>query len=265
MALPVALGVASSVVQAGRGIFGLISSIRKNREARKILRNTKRPVYNRQREVDEVYDLAANDLAANDVRDYVTNQAGTGLSQAIDAIIKSGGAADFQTIYSNYGDTLERGAMMVSQDRSRRIANYNNAAYNLAKAKDTEFQYNKDAPFKDAMRRANALKGESAKELNSFFENTSGALANAAIAFTKPGDNGLDGTGMEDMQGGTAARRVGGTVAQPTVPNQNVLVESARTPINYNAFDVDLNEAELLEQYNLMYENGLSLADFQDL
>lgn len=200
LAVPLVLGGASAATRLAKGFFGLFSSIKKDRAANEILKNTKRPIYNRPEEINDVANLAASELSSNDTVDFVKTNAESGLSQGIDAILKSGGTADFSTIMNKYGQDLNQAAATVLLDRSRRVANYNNAVYNVAKAKDAEFMYNKDAPFKDNMQRVGQLKAESAKEKASFFTETSGALADMATAFSKPGKYGGKGGGAAAVE-----------------------------------------------------------------
>lgn len=177
-------------VQAGKSIYDLFDSIHKNREANKIYRTTKRPVYNRPGEIDDVYNTAASEINNTAASDGMERQASQGLSDGIDAVLKSGNGADFNTIYNNYGKNLNNALAIQNQQRAQRIASYNNAAYNFGKAKDTEFQFNKVAPYMDAMQRAALLKEQGAKALADSFTNVAGAASNFALSQEKPGKYG---------------------------------------------------------------------------
>lgn len=183
-------GVVSTAFQFGKGIYDLFDKVKKDREADKIYRNTKRPVYNRQSEIDDVYNIAGSEVNNTALVDSMERQAGQGLSAGIDAVLKSGDGADFSTIYNSYGNSLNQALQIQQQDRARKIAAYNNSAYNLAKAKDTEFQYNRAAPYADKMQQAALLKSQGAKAGADAFTNFSGAFANLGTMTEKPGQYG---------------------------------------------------------------------------
>lgn len=187
---------AASVVQVGKGVYDVFDSARKNNEAKKIYKDTKRPVYNRQKEIDEVANLTASEIQNTTLADSYERQAQQGLSQGIDAVLKSGGKADFSSIYGNYGTSMDRALQQLTRERAGKIAANNTAQYNLAKAKDTEWQYNVDAPYKDAMKRAAQLKEQAAKAKADAFTNIAGGISNFGISQLKPGEGGKGGGGV---------------------------------------------------------------------
>lgn len=141
---------ALAVAAVGAG-YKIYDSSRKKKEAKKIEKNTRRPVYNKPGEVNDVYNLMATEVNDTGLQDYVTQQTGLSEANGIDAILKSGGKADFATIHSTYGSQLGKMLQQLKSNRANNIASFNNAAYAKGRASDTEFQYNQDAPYKDAM------------------------------------------------------------------------------------------------------------------
>lgn len=180
---PLSAGASAGVsgLTAGYKIF---DSIRKSNAANTINAETKRPIYNHSSLVDDAYNTAESEVNNTQEQDLGTQQLDNGLSGGIDAILKSGGKADFSTIYNNYGTQMKGLLATLSKSRDSRIAAANNAAYNLAAAKDAEFQYNQDAPFKDAKQREALLRQQSAQSLNEGLSDFAGGVGNALTAAT---------------------------------------------------------------------------------
>ena len=202
--------IISSGVSGLASAYKLFDSVRKNKQAKNIERNTKRPVYNRPGEIDDVYNIAASEVDNTAMKDFATDQANQTFTAGVDAILKSGGKADFATIYNTYGNTLKSLSYALSKERDAKIAAFNNAAYNKAKAKDTEFQYNKDAPYKDAMQKAAALRGQGEQSKNEAISLLGAGVSNYLIANARPGEYGVN-----DIPEATGANRV--SMANPTI------------------------------------------------
>lgn len=194
------LDFASAGLSALSTGYKIYDSVRKNKQAKEIERNTKRSIYNRPEEIDNAYNFAASEVDNTGLQDYITTQANQGLSTSLDAILKSGGKADFATVNNSYGNTLRAAIGAISKDRAQKIATLNNTAYNLARAKDAEFQYNKDAPYKDKMQKAAMLRGQAAQSANEAFGVAAAGLSNYATATTRPGEY-----GVSDVEGAPSA------------------------------------------------------------
>lgn len=190
MPKPNPFAVAAAAVQIGKGVYDAFDAARKNKESNKIRKETKRPINNRQTEIDDIANLTTSEVQNTTLADSLERQSEQGLSQGIDAVLKSGGKADFSTIYSNYGSSMDRAIQQQARDRSAKIAAANTAKYNLAKAKDTEWQYNVDAPYKDAMKMAAMLKEQAAKAKADAFTNIAGGFSNLGTSMLKPGEGG---------------------------------------------------------------------------
>lgn len=251
------VGAASAALGIIGGIGGLFGSIKKNREAKKIKKQaedlrkrTVRPVYNIQDEVKEVADLAESELQNNSIADRAMNDARLSLSQGIDAILKSGGRADFSTINSNYGNILKSVVQQLNVDRSRKIAGYNEAAYNLAKAKDTEFQYNKAAPFADRMQLAAKLDEQAAalrKDAQQQTANSLGTIIGSgsafATAFNSPDPGRSDPNNTNGIIGRTASRvnaneRVASELPGFIPPDYSTQPEETPQPYEQNLIEI---------------------------
>jgi hypothetical protein len=197
---PISAGI--SGLTAGYKIY---DSVRKNKAANAIERNTKRPIYNHSSLIDDAYNTAMAEVNNTQGQDLATQQLDSGLYGGIDAVLKSGGKADFGTIYNNYGTQMKGLLATTEKNRDSRIAAANNAAYNLAAAKDAEFQYNQDAPFKDAKQREAQLRGQAAQSLNEGISAIAGGVGNALTENLKPGQYGT--TGSVDNTGVNTAPR----------------------------------------------------------
>jgi len=180
--------------------YKIFDSIRKNRQAKELAKNNVRPVYQRGSEIDDVYNLSASELGNNQQQDFVAQQLAQSQSSGIDAILKSGGRADFGVINNAYGSQFQAALSNLSKVRDQKIANFNNAAYSLAKAKDAEFQYNKDAPYKDAKQAEALLRQQAEQSKNEAISMAIGMEANAKTQGLTPGQYGenevTQGTGQ---------------------------------------------------------------------
>lgn len=220
MAIPL---IIAAGVMAAKGIYSLSKSVKKNREAKKIRANTKRPVFNRATELDNAYGLAASDLDSTALSDLYERQANNGLSESIDAVLKSGGRADFNSIYNNYGGVLANALQIQNQTRAQRIANLNNTAYSLAKGKATEFQYNKDAPFKDQMQLAGLLNTQAEQQSAEAFSDFAGAASALGTGLSMPGRTGK--SPVDDFSGDGQSPVTGDVTRQAPdfyTPDRNV-------------------------------------------
>lgn len=217
-------GNAAIATQAAKGIFDFADSIIKNRAAAKIYKNNKRPVYNRPGEIDDVYYSTLSELQNSDQEAFGSQSLDRGLATSIDALMKTGSGFDFGTVYNTYGNQLRGLTQQLQADRAAKLGAYYNAAYNLGKAKDTEFQYNKDAPFKDAMQQAAALKQQGAQAQASGFTNLSGAFSNYATSRLKSNVPENQGGGFYDLPNNQrdAAMPIGGVGQEMGLsPNRN--------------------------------------------
>ena len=185
-------------ISAGLGVaataYNVVDSVNKNNAAKKIGESNARPIYNAPEEIDQVKQLAASEVNNTFLEDSVLRTLGQSQSQGIDAILKSGGKADFSTIHSSYGNNLTAALQMLYKDRDQKVATLNNAAYNSGQSKDAEFQYNQDAPFKDRKQQEAILRNQSAQAAAQAFNMAASTVSNYATANTKPGDYGDDDT-----------------------------------------------------------------------
>jgi len=171
--------------------YKIFDSIRKNKQAKDIAKNNVRPVYQRSGEIDDVYNLSASELGNNQQQDFAAQQLAQSQASGIDAILKSGGRADFGVINNSYGNQLQAALTNLSRQRDQKVANFNNAAYSLAKAKDAEFQYNKDAPYKDAKQAEALLRQQAEASKNEAISIAAGMEANSKTEDLAPGQYGV--------------------------------------------------------------------------
>lgn len=223
--------IAGGVTVAAAG-YKVYDTAHKNSQAKKLAASNKRPVYNADGTIREVYDIAAANLDNTSLLDYGTNQLEQGQFAGIDAILKSGGRADFGTINNAYGSNLKALIAQMDAKRDQRVATYNNAAYNLSQSRDAEFQYNQDAPFKDKKQQEAMLRQQAEQSKNEAISLAGSAVANYGIATTKPGQYGTTG----NIAGNTAntGARVGQQVQPPQVTfaaRGNTLDASTNMPV----------------------------------
>lgn len=230
--LELAMAAKGELTQKMKGYYDLIDGLRKNKQANTLYKKYKRPTYKRPEEIDQNYDLAGNELGNDYYANYVGQGLRQGLSRGIDTILKSGGNADFETVYSNYGDSLNSAIGSFEQQRAQRLNSFYTQALNKAKAKDAEFQYNIDAPYKDAMAKAALLKTQSQKAIAGYFNAMIGAAANQGTANTKPGYYGNQpGSGVKEPNGiERVPASMSGIAEQPELSNPSFNVRGLNIP-----------------------------------
>ena len=209
----VGIAVGTSIAGAGYKIF---DSVKKDKQADKIAAANQRPVYDHPEEIDQVYDVAASEVNNTLEEDLATQQLQLNASDSIDAILKSGGRADFGVINGTYGNQLRAMIASLAAKRDARIAAYNTAAYNKAKAKDAEFSYNEDAPFKDAKEQEALLRQQGEQSKMAGINGIIGVASDLATGNLKPGQY---GTQAPPPSVGPELRAPAPTIAAPvTIP-----------------------------------------------
>lgn len=179
---------ALAVAAVGAG-YKIYDSSQKKKQAKKIEKNTVRPVYNKPGEINDVYNLMASEVNDTGQQDYVSQITGLSEANGIDAILKSGGKADFATIHNTFGSQLGQMLQQLKSNRANNIASFNNSAYAKGKASDTEFQYNQDAPYKDAMQLKALLLTQSEQSKADAVNLAASGVANYGTATLSPGSN----------------------------------------------------------------------------
>lgn len=154
--------IAVAVVGAGTSIY---ASQKKKKDAEKAAKAAKkeagtRPTYKAGPEIDDVYNLSSSEIDNPQLQDYVSRELEDNASNGIDAILKSGGKADFSTIHSQFGGGLRSAIAAIQKERAQKIATFNASAYNKAKSRDTEFQVNQLDPYKDKSQLASKLEDQ---------------------------------------------------------------------------------------------------------
>lgn len=205
------VAISAGVAAVGTG-YNIYKSAKKNSAANKIAESTKRPVYNAPREINDAYNLSLADANDTSMQDFATDALGQNEANGIDAILKSGGKADFGVIHGTYGNNLKAILAEINKNRSAKMAAVYNAAYNNAQAKDAEFSYNEDAPFKDLKQKEGVLRQEAAQYEADAFKTVSQGISNVAHFKLKPGDYGDDNPSFE-----TVPQKVVTNVELPTV------------------------------------------------
>lgn len=235
----VAVGV--GVVTTGYKVY---DSARKNSAAKKLAANNVRPDYTPSPEIGDVYNLALSEVNNTQQQDYATRQLDNSFSNGIDAVLKSGGKADFGTVYNTYGNQMNAILSTLSKSRDAKIAAANNAAYNVAASKDASFQYNQDAPFKDAKQREAILRQQAEQSKMDAIDTAASTVANYGTATTNPGQYGT--TGSIDNTGVNTA---------PRMANANP--EKIGTYNQTHGFDI--NSTQLPGSVNAPASNDLSV------
>lgn len=182
------------VVGTGYSVYkGAHDSAQKKKAAKELTANTRRPYYNKPKEIDDVYNLNASEINDTGLQDYATQISGQSEANGIDAILKSGGKADFSTIHNAFGSQLGQALQAIKSQRANNIAKFNESAYAKGKASDTEFTYNQDEPYRNSRQLAALLQTEAAAEDANTTQNAvNGAISlasNYATATTSPGSN----------------------------------------------------------------------------
>jgi hypothetical protein len=208
------------IIGAAVGAYKIYDSIHKSSQAKKLAKSNIRPVYKADGSIQDVVDLAGSELNDKTSSDYADRELRLGQSAGIDAILKSGGKADFSTINSTYGNNLTRILAQVQQERDRKVAAYNTAQYNLAKSKDAEFMYNQDGPYKDKKQQEAQLRQQSAQSASDATNAIISGVSAYGMATNKPGEYGTVGTGSDGSgMGGTYYTSAGApATATPGTP-----------------------------------------------
>ena len=232
-----------AIIAAGVGVvstgYTLYSSAKKDAAAKKLAKDNVRPNYKAGPEAGDVYNTSLAEVDNPQLQDYATNQLEQNQSSGIDAILKSGGKADFGVINNTYGTQLRSALATIQKNRDSKIAASNNAAYNLSASKDAEFQYNKDAPYKDAKQQEAILRQQSEQLKADAISSAASTVSNYAIATNKPGQYGNNGSltesnrisnGNPDLITSTSLVPTGGNAT-----NGNQISNSIGTPGIINA------------------------------
>lgn len=191
-----------AIVAAGVGIvstgYSVYNSAHKASQAKKLAASNVRPVFKPDGSIDDVLTLSASNINNDRLLDYGANQIQQNESSGIDAILKSGGKADFQTINNSYGSNIK--AVIASADAAKdaRIAAFNNAAYNKAKSADASFQYNEDAPYKDTKQQEASLRAEAEQSKMDAISGAATTVANYGTMTIKPGDGHANANARRD-------------------------------------------------------------------
>ncbi len=246
-------------ISAGVGIaataYNVVDSVNKNAAAKKLGESNTRPAYNAPPEIDEVKQLAASEVNNTYLEDSVMRNLAQSQSQGIDAILKSGGKADFSTIHNTYGTQLTAALQTLYKDRDQKIATYNSAAYASAQANDAEFQYNKDAPFKDKKQQEATLRQQSAQAASAAFSTAASTVSNLGIAKAKQGQY-----GTQDPNAPNTAQHV----AEPVFEKPQTMaqayfgnIEDLRTSVNRNNLTAPAQTTAVTDFYGGYHdENG---------
>ena len=194
------VAISAGVAAVGTG-YNIYKSAKKNSAANKIAESTKRPVYNAPREINDVYNVSLADANDTGMQDFATDALGQNEASGIDAILKSGGKADFGVIHGTYGNQLKSVLAEINKNRSAKMAAVYNAAYNNAQAKDAEFSYNEDAPFKDLKQKEGVLRQEGAQYEADAFKTASQGVSDVGNILLHPGAYGKNKSSFETVPG----------------------------------------------------------------
>jgi hypothetical protein len=144
-------------------------------------------------------------------------------------------------------------AMLLTLQRNRdaRIAAANNAAYNVAKAKDAEFQYNLDAPYKDKKQEEAVLRQQAEQSKSDAINTIASTAANYGIATSQAGQYGSKDSGggmfdgMDKSTGGTAPlissvqNRQKGAIVNPDFQAPKIQYTAPAPPPDNYGYDPD--------------------------
>jgi len=181
------IGAGVSIGTAGYQVY---RSVKKDAEAKKYAAQNMRPVFKPDGSIKEVYNMAASNLDNTDLQDYYSSTLDKGLSRGIDAVLKSGGKADFETLNNAHGNQLTAAYESLIKDKNLKTAAFNNAAYNDAKSRDAAFQYNEDAEWKDQKQYEADLRQQAEQSRADAISTGIAAFSNYATATTDPGEYG---------------------------------------------------------------------------
>lgn len=189
--------IAGGVTVAGAG-YKIYDTAHKNSVANQMAKTNKRPVYNPDGTVKYVYDMAAANLSDTGLQDYGQRQIEQRQSDAIDAVLKSGGKADFNVIHSTYGNDIQSLLANIEREKAQRIAAFNNAAYNKQQQQDTTFQVNQLDPYKDQKQAEALLRQQAEQSKNEAISTVSSAVGNYGITTSQPGQYGIQTPGQQN-------------------------------------------------------------------
>lgn len=181
--------VALAVGVVGTG-YKIYDSAHKSSQAKKLAAANKRPIYKPDGTIDDTYNLALSEANDGTLQDYATRQLEQSQSGAIDAVLKSGGKLDFNTVHNQFGTQLQGALAMLARDRAQRIANVNATGYNKAKAADAAFSYNQDGPYKDTKQAEEVLHEQSAQSAADAVSAAASTAGNYGVATTRAGEYG---------------------------------------------------------------------------
>lgn len=234
---------ALAVAAVGAG-YKIYDSSQKKKQAKKIEKNTVRPVYNKPGEINDVYNLMASEVNDTGMQDYVSQRTSQSEANGIDAILKSGGKADFATIHNTFGSQLGQMLQQLKSNRANNIASFNNSAYAKGKASDTEFQYNQDAPYKDAMQLKALLLTQAEQSKADAVNMAATGVANYGTSMLSPGSGKTavyDETKLLSGNRATASK----IEADRVLPNNGNII-----PRNTDATDMEMFKKWLNEKSN---------------
>lgn len=166
----------SAVALAALGAYKLISGGVKNAKAKKVQKQlaANRPKYSNSPYDAQNLSLAGSELSGSDNND----QSGGGeLAESLDAVLKGGGsvnnvAADFSANQQG----RQRLALMKSNLRLNKIANYQKALESSEEDRERSFGYNVDAPWKDSAQAAAASATAAQGEMDSGLDTIGSAI-----------------------------------------------------------------------------------------
>lgn len=220
----------ASAVTLGSVAYKAIDGAKKKSAANKLASQNVRPTYEIPQEVRDNYNLNLSELGDTSLQDFAARQLQQSQSSGIDAILRSGGKADFGTISVNYGNQLNGLLSTLAKNRDSRIAAVNNAAYALGKSKDAAFEYNQDAPFKDGKQQENALRQQAAQDNSEAISLAAEGVSNYGTQTLKQGQYGSTDLGTDT--GGLQGGKISGSV--DPITSQNLAAPSSNNiaPIN---------------------------------
>lgn len=180
-----------AIVGAGVGIAGtaysVYNSAHKASQANKLAKENIRPVFNPDGSIKELKDLAIANYNDTDLQDFGAEQIQKRQSQAIDAVLKSGGKVDFGTVNGVFGNDLQALMAQLKMKKDSNLALVNNATYNEQQQQDAIFQYNRDAPYKDKALQEAALRQQSEQSKADAFNTAASTVSNYGVATNRPG------------------------------------------------------------------------------
>lgn len=230
--------------------YKIYDSAHKASQAKKLAATNKRPVFKADGSIGEVYDLATSEVNNTGLQDYATRQLEQNQSSGIDAILKSGGKADFSTIHNQFGSQLQSAIAMIAKDRAQKIATFNNAAYNKAQSKDAEFSYNQDAPYKDIKQQEAQLRQQAEQSKADAFSAAASTVSNYLTAKTKPGENGDDNPPENNLRSLDKAPLVTMELLPVTRPASLPPTQITRQNVTPGAVNSNFNYQDIWGQFN---------------